>query len=105
MRSTPPPVSPGPTTNKNAFNQPPPSNVNANILQSANIPVGMSSANPSVPQHSVPLNVGMPPSGVVVTYPPPFVPTPTTQTPPTAGVPGAFYPENIFFTQNSFFTS
>ncbi|XP_033210235.1 ataxin-2-like protein isoform X2 [Belonocnema kinseyi] len=86
VRSTPPPVSPGPTTNKNTFNQPPSSNVNANIPQSANIPVGMS-AHASPQPHPIPLNVGMPPSGVVVTYPPPFVPTPTTQPPPSAGVP------------------
>lgn len=95
VRSTPPPVSPGPTTNKNAFNQPPSSNINANIPQSTNIPVGMS-VHPSSQPHPIPLNVGMPPSGVVVTYPPPFVPTPTTQPPPSAGVPGASYSKDIY---------
>ncbi|XP_043483691.1 ataxin-2 homolog isoform X1 [Leptopilina heterotoma] len=80
VRSTPPPVSPGPTTNKNTFSQPPPSNP-----PSSNIPVGISS-HPSPQSHSIPLNTGMP-SGVIVNYPPPFVPTPTTQPPPSAGIP------------------
>lgn len=80
VRSTPPPVSPGPTTNKNTFSQPPPTNP-----PSSNIPVGISS-HPSPQSHSIPLNAGMP-SGVIVNYPPPFVPTPTTQPPPSAGIP------------------
>lgn len=63
------------------YNQPSPSTVNINVPQS-NIPVGVQSTHTSV-QHPISLNIGMPPSGVVVTYnnppPPPFVPPPTTQ--------------------------
>ncbi|XP_003701477.2 uncharacterized protein LOC100882876 isoform X1 [Megachile rotundata] len=85
MRSSEPPPSPGPATaNKNVFNQQPPSNVNVNIPPSSNLPIGMQNTHPSV-QHPVSLNMGMPPSGVVVTYnnpPPPFVPPSTTQPPP-----------------------
>ncbi|XP_078048730.1 uncharacterized protein LOC144476047 isoform X2 [Augochlora pura] len=89
MRSNEPPPSPGPgSTNKNIFNQQPPSNVNVNIPSTSNLPIGMQSGHPSV-QHPVSLNMGMPPSGVVVTYnnpPPPFVPPPATQPPPPVPV-------------------
>lgn len=85
MRSSEPPPSPGSATaNKNVFNQQSPSNVNVNIPPTSNLPIGIQNTHPSV-QHSVSLNMGMPPSGVVVTYnnpPPPFVPPPTTQPPP-----------------------
>ncbi|XP_029169276.1 ataxin-2 homolog isoform X2 [Nylanderia fulva] len=80
MRSSEPPSSPGTTNNKNVYSQPSPSTVNVNVPQ-ANISVGVQPAHAPV-QHPVPLNMGMPPNGVVVTYnnpPPPFVPPPTTQ--------------------------
>jgi len=79
MRSNESPSSPGNTNNKNVYNQSSPSPVNVNVPQ-PNMSVGIQSAHTSV-QHSVPLNMGIPPNGVVVTYnnpPPPFVP-PTTQ--------------------------
>lgn len=88
MRSSEPPPSPGPTTSKNVFNQQTPSSVNVNVTPSSNVPIGMQSGHPSV-QHPVSLNMGMPPSGVVVTYnnpPPPFVPPPATQPPPPVPV-------------------
>lgn len=75
-----PPSSPGTTNNKNVYNQPPPSTANVNVPQPS-MPVGVQSAHASV-QHSVSLNMSMPPNGVVVTYnnpPPPFVPPSTTQ--------------------------
>ncbi|XP_014469894.1 PREDICTED: ataxin-2-like protein [Dinoponera quadriceps] len=78
MRSNEPPSSPGTTNDKNVYSQPSSSAVS---VPQSNIPVGIQSAHASV-QHPVSLNMGMPPSGVVVTYnnpPPPFVPPPTTQ--------------------------
>lgn len=83
MRSNEPPSSPGTTNEKNVYNQPSSSAVNVNVPQS-NMPTGIQSTHASV-QHPVSLNMGMPPSGVVVTYnnpPPPFVPPPTTQSQP-----------------------
>jgi len=80
MRSSEPPSSPGTTSNKNVYSQPPPSTVTMNVPQPS-ISVGVQPAHTSV-QHSVSLNMSMPPNGVVVTYnnpPPPFVPPPTTQ--------------------------
>ncbi|EZA50229.1 Ataxin-2-like protein [Ooceraea biroi] len=77
MRSNESPSSPGTANNKNVYNQSSPSSVS---VPQPNISVGIQSAHTSV-QHSVPLNMGIPPNGVVVTYnnpPPPFVP-PTTQ--------------------------
>lgn len=75
-----PPSSPGTTNNKNVYSQPPPSTANVNVPQPS-MPVGVQSTHASV-QHSVSLNMNMPPNGVVVTYnnpPPPFVPPSTTQ--------------------------
>lgn len=77
IRSTPPPSSPGSATSKSVFNQAP----SPNVSVSPNIPVGLQTTHGSMP-HPVPLNMAMPPTGVVVhtTYntPPPFV-SPTTQ--------------------------
>lgn len=85
MRSTPPPPSPGSANSKNVYTQPPPPTaVGVNVAQPTNIPVGIQTTHNQV-QHPVPINMAMPPSGVVVTYntPPPFVPSPTTQNLPS----------------------
>lgn len=89
MRSTPPPPSTGNAAGKNVYTQPPPS-AGVNVAQTTTIPVGIQTPHTQVP-HPVPINMGIPPSAVVVTYntPPPFVPAPTTQPlPPVAGVQG-----------------